>query len=119
MSNFTPSMVARSTSSTLRNSAEFSSGGFAASAALRTSSTGFTGLILKVSPPSPSILRRSKTTLAAVTFVARPVLSRVKTSFSPWYIPPVAGNANTFSPSSFSTLISVCSMRAQSLPSRS
>ena len=46
-----------------------------------------TGLIWNVSPSSPSILRRSKTTLAASTCVARPVASRVKTSFSPWYSP--------------------------------
>ena len=54
-----------------------------------------------VSPSSPSILRRSKTTLAASTFVARPVASRVKISFSPWYRPR-SGNAKTFSDSSVS-----------------
>ena len=39
-------------------------------------------LILKVEPSSPSILRRTKTTLAASTCVARPEASRVNLSGS-------------------------------------
>ena len=49
--------------------------------------------------------------------VARPFSSRVKTSFSPWYMPRSAGNAKTFSDSSVSGSISIHSMSAYSLPS--
>jgi len=51
--------------------------------ARRSVSRGRSGLMRKVSPPSPSSRRRSKSTPAARTRVARPLLSRVKTSFSP------------------------------------
>src|SRR5207302_181829 len=40
-------------------------------------------------------------------------------SFSPWYMPPRSGNANTFSDSSVSRSYSIHSMSAQSLPSSS
>ena len=86
------SSAASSTRSGFRNS-PFSSGGCAASASLRSSSTGFSGLIRNVSPSSPSSIRRLNTTLAASTFVALPFASRVKISFSPWYRPAVGREA--------------------------
>ena len=71
------SRLVRSTRSGARNS-PFSGGGWSFKASAVSSGTGRSGVMRKVPPVSGSTLRRFQVTLAATTWVARPLASRVK-----------------------------------------